>query len=127
MAQNRVLPVTLRIDGGKVGTATGTNFSFKSNDGRVITLDGILGHSDGIATLDITLEKVVPFVDVDGADQRIFDLLANKVNGEIEMSIGPRTMAALCRCVGYDGKSTVTDGKLDATINLENTSNITII
>jgi hypothetical protein len=117
----------MRIDGAKVGTATGTNFSLKSNDGRVVTLDGVLGHSDGVTTLDITLEKVVPFVDIDGSQDKILELMANKANAELEITAGNRVLTALCRCVMYDGKSTVTDGKLDGTANFENSGPITFV
>lgn len=122
MANARFLPQFIRLDGKAIAYVTGTSTDINSNDTRIMVLEGVGGHSDGITTLDFTIKRITPIVDTDTST--LTDIILNKLDAEIAGTLGPDTIVATCRCISFSGNSEAESGKFEGEYKFENSGPI---
>ena len=125
MANNRIQPQFIRLDGKAIANVTGTSMDFASNDERQITLEGTLGHSDGVATMDFEVKTIVALTG--GDEPTINRIILNKQECEIQGTIGPDTAVVTCRCISFSGSSEAANGKFEGNYKFESSGNIQLV
>jgi hypothetical protein len=125
VANNRIQPQFIRLNGKAIANVTGTGPELNSNDERQITLEGVLGHSDGVATIDFEVKTIIALTG--GDDIAIINILLNKQECEIQATIGTSVFVVTCRCVSFSGNSEAQNGKFEGTYKFESSGNIQLV
>lgn len=125
MANNRIQPQFIRLNGKAIANVTGTGPELNSNDERQIVLEGVLGHSDGVATIDFEVKTIIALTG--GDDIAIINILLNKQECEIQATIGTSVFVVTCRCVSFSGNSEAQNGKFEGTYKFESSGNIQLV
>lgn len=125
MANNRIQPQYIRLNGKAIANVTGSSTDLASNDQRQIALEGVIGHSDGVATLDFEIKTIVA---ISGDDTiQITNILLNKEPCEIQGTLGDSVLVVTCRCVSFSGNSESESGKYEGSYKFENSGNIQLV
>lgn len=122
MANTLIQPQFISIEKKRVAFVTGSSIDLNSNDERQIALEGVIGHSDGVATCDFEINTIVAISGDDTA--ALTDALLNKQYVELEGTLGGQVVVATCRCVNFNGNSEAASGKYEGKFKFENSSNI---
>lgn len=117
MANARIRPSALYVNGDKLATLSGSTFDFNSNDQRQLVIDGYLGHSDGIEVTDTEAKIIIPVGDV--TIDEIVRLLQDKEYLEVQGTVGDKLVSITSRCVSFNVTSEVESGKLEGTFKFE--------
>jgi hypothetical protein len=125
MANNRSQPQFIRLNDKAIANVTGTGPELNSNDERQITLEGVLGHSDGVATIDFEVKTIIALTG--GDDVNIINIILNKLECEIQATIGASVFVVTCRCVSFSGSSEAANGKFEGTYKFESSGNIQLV
>jgi hypothetical protein len=125
MANNRIQPQFIRLNDKAIANVTGTGPELNSNDERQITLEGVLGHSDGVATIDFEVKTIIALTG--GDDVNIINIILNKLECEIQATIGASVFVVTCRCVSFSGSSEAANGKFEGTYKFESSGNIQLV
>lgn len=126
MANNRIQPQYLRAFGGKaIANITGSSTELNSNDQRQLALEGVIGHSDGIATVDFEIKTIIALT----ADDTITltNTLLNKEPVEIQGTWGDSVIVVTCRLVSISGSSEAESGKHEGTFKFESSGPIQLV
>lgn len=125
MANNRIQPQFIRFNGKQIAHVTGTTHDLKSNDERQVVLEGILGHSDGVTTFDTEVKTIVALVNSDAPT--ITRILLDKLDVEIEATLGAETFVVTSRCTSFTGSSEAANGKFEGTFNFEASGDVALV
>jgi hypothetical protein len=125
MANNRIQPQYIRLNGKAIANVTGSSTDLNANDARAIALEGVIGHSDGVATLDFEIKTIVAITGDDTIS--ITNILLNKEPCEIQGTLGDSVLVVTCRCVTFSGSSEAESGKYEGTFKFENSGNIQLV
>lgn len=125
MANNRIQPQFINLDGKAIANVTGTSTDLASNDERQVTLQGVLGHSDGVTTLDFEVKTIVALTA--GDEGTITRIILGKQEAEIQATLGPDTFVVTCRCVTFSGNSEAANGKFEGTFKFESSGDIQLV
>lgn len=125
MANTLIQPQYLSINGTRVAHVTGSSTDIASNDERQVTLEGTIGHSDGVPTCDFEIKTIVCLSG--GDEDRLTDALLNKEYIDVEGTLGSSTIVTTCRCVNFSGNSEAANGKFEGSFKFENSGNISKI
>jgi hypothetical protein len=125
MANNRIQPQYIRLNDKAIANVTGTGPELNSNDERQIVLEGVLGHSDGVATIDFEVKTIIALTG--GDDVNIINIILNKLECEIQATIGASVFVVTCRCVSFSGSSEAANGKFEGTYKFESSGNIQLV
>ena len=117
MANTLIQPQYLSLNGKRIAFVTGSSVDIASNDERQIALEGVIGHSDGVATCDFEVKTIVTLTGSD--DAAITDILINKEYCEIEAMLGSQSLVVTTRCVSFSGNSEAQSGKFEGTYKFE--------
>ncbi len=117
MANARIRPSALYVNGDKLATLTGSTFDFNSNDQRQLVIDGYLGHSDGIDVTDTEAKIIVPVGDT--TIDEILRLFFLKEYLEVQGTVGDKLVSITSRCISFNVTSDVENGKLEGTFKFE--------
>lgn len=122
MANTIIQPQYLSLNGKRIAFVTGSSIDLASNDERQVALEGVIGHSDGVPTLDYEIKTIVALTGSD--DALITDILLNKEYCEIEGTLGSQSIISTCRCITFSGNSEAANGKFEGSYKFENSGNI---
>lgn len=125
MANNRIQPQFIRLNGKTIANVTGTGPELNSNDERQIVLEGVLGHSDGVATIDFEVKTIIALTG--GDDTSIINIILNKQECEIQATIASSVFVVTCRCISFSGNSEAENGKFEGTYKFESSGNIQLV
>ena len=125
MANNRIQPQFIRLNGKAIANVTGSSTDLNSNDMRAIALEGVIGHSDGVATLDFEIKTIVAITGDDTIT--ITNIILNKEPCEIQGTLGDSVLVVTCRCISFSGNSEAESGKFEGTYKFENSGNIQLV
>jgi hypothetical protein len=125
MANNRIQPQYIRLNDKAIANVTGTGTELNSNDERQVTLQGVLGHSDGVATLDFEVKTIVALTS--GDEGAITRIILNKQECEIQATLGTETFVVTCRCISFSGNSEAQNGKFEGTFKFESSGDIQLV
>ena len=122
MANNRIQPQYLKLNGKAIAHVTGSSTDLNSNDARQKALEGTVGHSDGIADCDFEIKTIITLTGND--DEAIVDIILGKESCEIQATFGGRVFVVTCRCISMSGSSEAESGKFEGTYKFESSGNI---
>jgi len=125
MANNRIQPQFIRLNDKAIANVTGTSPELNSNDERQIVLEGVLGHSDGVATLDFEVKTIIALTG--GDEAAIVEIILGKRECEIQATLATRVFVVTCRCVSFSGSSEAQNGKFEGTFKFESSGNIQLV
>lgn len=125
MANNRIQPQFIRLNGKNIANVTGSGPEINSNDQRQIALEGVIGHSDGVTTFDISIKTIIALTGDDTVP--IVNILLNKEPCEIAGTLGDSTIVATMRCVSFSGDSSAENGTFTGDYKFENSGPITLV
>lgn len=125
MANNRIQPQFIHFNGKLIANVTGTSTEVMSNDERQITLEGVLGHSDGVQTCDFEVKTIVALTGDDTV--AITNILLNKEECEIQGTLASAVIVVTCRAVSFSGNSEAANGKFEGTFKFESSGPIQLI
>jgi hypothetical protein len=125
MANNRIQPQYIRLNGKAIANVTGSSTELNSNDQRQLALEGVIGHSDGITTLDFEIKTIVALTGDDTI--AITNILLNKEPCEIQGTLADSVLVVTCRCISFSGSSEAESGKFEGTYKFENSGNIQLV
>ena len=125
MANNRIQPQYLRLNGKSIANVTGSSTEINSNDQRQKALEGTIGHSDGITDCDFEIKTIIALT---GDDTRaITDILLNKESCEIQGTLAGDVLVVTCRCITFSGSSEAESGKYEGSYKFESSGNIQLV
>ena len=125
MANNRIQPQFIRLNGKAIANVTGTSTDLASNDERQVTLQGVLGHSDGVQTLDFEVKTIVALTS--GDEGTIVQILLNKQECEIQATLATQVFVVTARCISFSGSSEAQNGKFEGTFKFESSGDVTLV
>lgn len=125
MANNRIQPQYIRLNGKAIANVTGSSTELNSNDQRQLALEGVIGHSDGITTLDFEIKTIVALTGDDTI--AITNILINKEPCEIQGTLADSVLVVTTRCVSFSGSSEAESGKFEGTFKFENSGPIQLV
>jgi hypothetical protein len=117
MANTLIQPQYISLNSKRIAFVTGSSIDLASNDERQIALEGVVGHSDGVATCDFEIKTIVTLTGSD--DAAITDILINKEYCEIQATLGSQTVVVTTRCVSFSGNSEAQNGKFEGSYKFE--------
>jgi hypothetical protein len=125
MANNRIQPQFLRLDGKAIAHVTGSGIELASNDQRQKALEGTIGHSDGIPDCDFEVKTIITLTD--GDDEAIVEIILGKRYCEMQATFAGRVFVVTCRCVTFSGSSEAESGKYEGTYKFESSGDIQLV
>lgn len=125
MANNRIQPQFIRLNGKSIANVTGTSTDLAANDERQVTLQGVLGHSDGVQTLDFEVKTIVALTS--GDEATIVQILLNKQECEIQATLATQVFVVTCRCISFSGSSEAQNGKFEGTFKFESSGDVQLV
>jgi hypothetical protein len=108
MANNRIQPQYIRLNGKAIANVTGSSTDLNAND-----------------ALDFEIKTIVA-ITVDDTIS-ITNILLNKEPCEIQGTLGDSVLVVTCRCVTFSGSSEAESGKYEGTFKFENSGNIQLV
>ena len=116
MAAAVIRSAPVYIDGKKLGELTDCTYSITTNDAIQITLDGVIGFSDGIATVKLDASTIVP---VKGISVPFLKAALTKKNVEVGILLEGKLCRCTMRIMSAEYSSTVSSGVLTGKFSLE--------
>ena len=125
MANTLIQPQYLSLNGKRIAFVTGSSIDIASNDERQVALEGVVGHSDGIAFCDFEVKTIVTITGSD--DAAMIGIIINKEYCEIEATVGGQSAVVTCRCVSFSGSSEAANGKFEGSYKFESSGPFTMV
>lgn len=111
MANVRVRPYSIYVNGKKFGEMHQARFTLQSGDEPAFGDGGLIGFTDGASTTNLTCQAVQPATKQMSVD--LANALLNKQDMDIALPIGPNIYMVSMRCTKAEFDTDQKTGRLD--------------